>query len=56
LLCSDGLWGTVSDQEIADILAMASSPQNALERLIAAANQNGGSDNITAILVAMGES
>ncbi len=56
LLCSDGLWGTVSDQEIADILAMASSPQNALERLIAMANQNGGTDNITAILVAMGES
>jgi protein phosphatase len=56
LLCSDGLWGTVSDQEIADILATASSPQNALERLIAMANQNGGTDNITAILVAMGES
>ena len=56
LLCSDGLWGTVSDQEITDILAMATSPQNALECLIAAANQNGGSDNITAILVAMGES
>ncbi len=56
LLCSDGLWGTVSDQEIADVLAMAPSPQNALERLIAMANQNGGSDNITAILVVMGES
>jgi serine/threonine protein phosphatase PrpC len=56
LLCSDGLWGTVSDQEIADTLAIASSPQNALERLIAMANQSGGSDNITAILVAMGES
>ena len=56
LLCSDGLWGTVSDQEIADILGLAFSPQNALERLIALANQNGGSDNITAILVAMGES
>jgi serine/threonine protein phosphatase PrpC len=56
LLCSDGLWGTVSDQEITDILAMATSPQNALEHLIAAANQSGGSDNITAILVAMGES
>ena len=56
LLCSDGLWGTVSDQEISNILTMASSPQKALEQLIATANQNGGSDNITAILVAMGES
>jgi serine/threonine protein phosphatase PrpC len=56
LLCSDGLWGTVSDQAITDILGTASSLQDALDRLIATANQNGGSDNITAILVAMGES
>ncbi len=56
LLCSDGLWGMVSDRGIADILMHAQSPQEALEKLVAAANQNGGDDNITAILVFMGES
>jgi serine/threonine protein phosphatase PrpC len=56
LLCSDGLWGMVSDKEIADILTYASTPQKALEQLVATANQHGGEDNITAVLVFMGES
>ena len=56
LLCSDGLWGMVSDREIADILSCAPTPQKALEQLAAVANQNGGEDNITALLVFMGES
>jgi serine/threonine protein phosphatase PrpC len=51
LLCSDGLWGLVSDTEMADIITTAPSLQAACERLIAAANQAGGHDNITAILV-----
>jgi serine/threonine protein phosphatase PrpC len=53
LLCSDGLWGMVSDEEIAHILTYAPTPQKALEQLTATANQNGGDDNITAVLVAM---
>lgn len=56
LLCSDGLWGMVSDEDIADVLMHALTPQKALERLIKMANQNGGDDNITAILAIMGES
>jgi serine/threonine protein phosphatase PrpC len=56
LLCSDGLWGMVSDREMIDILTYASTPQMALEQLVAKANQNGGEDNITALLVSMGES
>jgi serine/threonine protein phosphatase PrpC len=56
LLCSDGLWGTVSDKEITNALMVAPSPQSALEQLVALANQNGGDDNITAVLVIMGES
>jgi serine/threonine protein phosphatase PrpC len=56
LLCSDGLWGMVSDREIADILTYAPTPQKALEQMVEAANQKGGDDNITAILVFMGES
>jgi serine/threonine protein phosphatase PrpC len=55
LLCSDGLWGMILDEEIADILTYAPTPQQALERMIAVANQKGGEDNITGLLVFMGE-
>jgi len=55
LLCSDGLWGMVSDEELADILTCAPTPQLALEQMVAAANHRGGDDNITAVLVFMGE-
>jgi protein phosphatase len=54
LLCTDGLWDKVPDKQIADILSQATSPQQALDRLVAAANQSGGDDNITAILVTHG--
>ena len=50
LLCSDGLWDLVSEAEITDIVATASSLQAACESLIAAANRAGGRDNITVIL------
>jgi protein phosphatase len=52
LLCSDGLSGMVTDEHMAQIL---SDPDGDLdkkcERLIDAANANGGTDNITVILV-----
>jgi protein phosphatase len=51
LLCSDGLWGMVPDEEIMAILEKASQPQAACDQLIALANENGGRDNITAVLV-----
>ncbi len=51
LLCSDGLWSMVSETEIAAIIAAAPSLQTACDDLVAAANQAGGHDNITAILV-----
>jgi protein phosphatase len=51
LLCSDGLWGMVSETEMADIVQTTSSLQAACESLVAAANRAGGRDNITAILV-----
>jgi protein phosphatase len=51
LLCSDGLWGMVSDVEMTDIITTAPSLQAACEHLIVAANQAGGHDNITVILV-----
>ncbi len=50
LLCSDGLSGYVSDEEINRILN-SSSPQEGVRALIAQANEQGGPDNITAVLV-----
>jgi PPM family protein phosphatase len=51
LLCSDGLWGLVSDEAISDIVTSASSPSLACQELVQAANDAGGPDNITALLV-----
>ena len=52
LLCSDGLSGVVPHETIADILGDASAPLDAIcERLIAAANQGGGPDNITVLVI-----
>lgn len=51
LLCSDGLWGMLPDSVIQAVLASASSPQDACQALIAAANEAGGRDNITALVI-----
>jgi protein phosphatase len=51
LLCSDGLWGMVSEETMRSIVYTAPSPQVACRRLVARANKNGGEDNITAVLV-----
>ncbi len=54
LLCSDGLWGLVENDILKEIMASSISPQQACERLVATANENGGRDNITVIVVTMG--
>lgn len=51
LLCCDGLWEMVRDEEIRAIVARHSNPQDACRELIQVANQNGGDDNITCVLV-----
>lgn len=51
LLCSDGLSGPVSDEQIAAILSNEPIPERACRRLVDAANSNGGPDNITTIIV-----
>jgi len=51
LVCSDGLWGVVSDEEIERIVRDAGSVQSACDQLVQAANAAGGPDNISAILV-----
>ncbi|NDW21188.1 Stp1/IreP family PP2C-type Ser/Thr phosphatase [Alteromonas hispanica] len=56
LLCSDGLTGEVSDAEIFEILKATDSLETAVSTLISKANENGGSDNITVILIDADES
>jgi protein phosphatase len=52
LLCSDGLFGVVGDDQIAQILAdRRASLDEICVRLIDAANDAGGPDNITAMLL-----
>ena len=51
LLCSDGLTSELSDDVIASILDWSGSCQEKVDRLVAAAKEMGGHDNITAILV-----
>jgi protein phosphatase len=52
LLCSDGLHGYLDDAEIPDIVALGG--HTAAEAFIGLANERGGSDNITVILVEIG--
>jgi PPM family protein phosphatase len=51
LLCSDGLWEMVHTPVLLKELSVAASPQAISTRLIELANENGGEDNITAIVV-----
>jgi protein phosphatase len=51
LLCSDGLSGKVEDDEMQRLVSRSQSPQEACELLVQAANDHGGDDNITVIIV-----
>jgi protein phosphatase len=51
LLCSDGLWGEIPDDELATILTDIENPEEACSALIEVANGNGGRDNSTLIIV-----
>ncbi len=51
LLCSDGLTRMVTEPEIAGTLQAEPDPQRAAEKLIELANENGGADNITVVVV-----
>ena len=50
LLCSDGLTGMISDEEVSSILRGGESLEESADALIRAANQSGGRDNITVVL------
>lgn len=50
LLCSDGLTTLVGDQQLSSIMRHAGPPEITCVRLIQAANEAGGTDNITVIV------
>ena len=54
LMCTDGLWGLVNDDDITNVLLHADTPQLACEQLVKKANECGGRDNITVIIISMG--
>jgi PPM family protein phosphatase len=51
LLCSDGLSPVVGSQEIRDVLASAADPAGAVRQLLALAEEAGGPDNVTIIVI-----
>ncbi|HZD01068.1 MAG TPA: Stp1/IreP family PP2C-type Ser/Thr phosphatase [Actinomycetes bacterium] len=51
LLCTDGLSGVVDEARIRNVLLRVADPQDAAERLVAMANEGGGPDNITVMVL-----
>jgi serine/threonine protein phosphatase PrpC len=54
LINSDGLTGMINEEQVAEILRGRESLEDAAEKLVAAANENGGKDNITVVLFRLG--
>jgi len=55
LLCSDGLSGMIPDQEILEIVNSTGDTPEICRKLIEKANENGGEDNITALVIRFDE-
>jgi protein phosphatase len=51
VLCSDGLSGMINDEEILNVVQTAPDLAEACRMLIAMANEHGGEDNITCVVV-----
>ena len=51
VLCSDGLSGMVTDEAIRGIVQNAKSLERAVAELVDAANRNGGTDNVTTLML-----
>ena len=50
MICSDGLWGVLSEDQIFQVISDSPNPQRACQNLVDAANSYGGPDNITVVL------
>jgi protein phosphatase len=55
LLCSDGLTDEVSEQEIANVFSEPTGEQDKVDKLVQLALDNGGSDNLTVVIVSASE-
>ena len=55
MICSDGLWGVVDEDEIRQVLHNSTTIDQACKSLVDAANAAGGPDNITVILIRLPE-
>jgi PPM family protein phosphatase len=51
LLCSDGLTGMLTDDQILGVVAACVEPKEICRKLIQRANEHGGEDNITALVI-----
>jgi serine/threonine protein phosphatase PrpC len=51
LICSDGLWNQVSEEEITDAVLHTRNLQEACHKLVTLANNHGGVDNVTVVLL-----
>lgn len=51
LICTDGLWDVLADETIQTVAAKAKTPQEACDKLVRLANDRGGADNITVIVL-----
>jgi serine/threonine protein phosphatase PrpC len=54
LLCSDGLHGVAPEAKIIEVLGTAQTAWEAAKKLVAAAKESGGPDNVTAVVVQVG--
>jgi protein phosphatase len=53
MICSDGLWGVVSDKDLQRLIVDAPNLHRACQNMVEAANAAGGPDNITVVLAQM---
>ncbi|MDP9067737.1 MAG: Stp1/IreP family PP2C-type Ser/Thr phosphatase [Actinomycetota bacterium] len=51
LLCSDGLTSMIDFQEVHNVLGREHDPQSAVDRLVELANEAGGEDNVTVVVI-----
>ena len=51
LLCTDGLTSMVSEQAVEEVLGAVPDPQEAAQRLVQLANEGGGTDNTTVVVL-----
>jgi protein phosphatase len=55
ILCTDGLWGVLTDNDLLDGFRTSQEPQQVCQSLVNRANSSGGPDNISVIIVRIPE-